>query len=127
MTRRGIRTLSLLWPIFGINLTENLSMTAFTTGNIPSNVNTLEELAAWACSALAEINTDDQIVTGAGQLEQSVTAQTFRFAGQETSPERLVIVAYLPLTSDWRGQGKIWSNGISELSTDSLPAGYTSN
>lgn len=102
-------------------------MTTFASANIPSNVNTLEELAAWSCSALAEVNSDDQIVTSPGTVEQSVTAQTFRFPGQASSPERLVVVAYLPLTGDWRGQGKIWSNGISELSTAALPAGYTAN
>ena len=102
-------------------------MTAFTTGNIPSNVNTLEELAGWVCSALAEINPTVQINTGSGTLEQAATAETFRFIAQQDSPERLICVLYLPLTNDWRGQGKIWSNGISELSTDALPAGYTAN
>lgn len=102
-------------------------MTAFATANVPSNVNTLEELLAWAASALAEINPTQQIQSSLGQLEQAVTVQTFRFANQEANPERLVIVAYLPLAQGWRGSGKIWSTGISELSTTTLPAAYTNN
>lgn len=102
-------------------------MTAFTTANIPSNVNTLEELAGWACSALSEVNAAEQITVAAGQVEPVATAQTFRFAGQVDSPERLVCVMYLPLTANWRGQGKIWSNGITEISTTALPSGYTAN
>ncbi len=102
-------------------------MTAFSTANIPSNVGTVEELAAWACSVLAELNPTVFVQTQAGLLEPAVTTQTFRYPNQETNPERLVIVAYLPLTQNWRGQGKIWSNGIQELSSAALPAGYTAN
>lgn len=102
-------------------------MTAFTTANLPSNINTVEELAGWAASVLAEVNPSEQINTGSGSLEQVATVDTFNFVGQAESPGRLICVLYLPLTADWRGQGKIWSNGITEISTNSLPAGYTTN
>ncbi len=102
-------------------------MTAFSTANIPSNVNTLEELLAWTACALAEINPNATITTTASTAEPVVQAQTFRFPNQATNPERLIIAAYLPLTANWRGQGKIWSNGISEISTTALPTGYTAN
>ena len=102
-------------------------MTAFSTANIPSNVDTLEELAAWACSALAEVNGSEQIQTAAGSVEPVATVQTFNFVAEDTNPERLVCVLYLPLSQDWRSQGKIWSNGINEISATALPAGYTAN
>jgi len=102
-------------------------MTAFTTANLPSNINTIEELAAWAMSALAEINPTVTLTTQTGIIEQAATAQTFRFAAQDVSPERLIVVGYLPLISNWRSQGKIWSNGIAELSGAALPTGYLTN
>jgi hypothetical protein len=102
-------------------------MTAFAPANIPSSVTTLEEVAAWAISALAEINPAVTIQTSAGSVERAVQAQTFEFRNQATNPERLILVAYLPLSASWRSSGKYWGNGIVELSTAPLPSGYTSN
>ncbi|MDG2989320.1 hypothetical protein L3556_13935 [Candidatus Synechococcus calcipolaris G9] len=102
-------------------------MTAFSTANIPSNVNTLEELAAWAASALAEVNPSATIVVAPGQAARSANVQSVFFENQSTNPERLAIVLYLPLVAGWRGQGKIWSNGVGELSATALPTSYTSN
>lgn len=102
-------------------------MTAFSTANIPSNVGTVEEVLAWAASAIAEINPNVLIQANAGSTEPLCTVQTFRFPNQEVDPERLVIVAYLPLLPNWRSAGKAWSAGIKEVSQTALPAGFTSN
>jgi hypothetical protein len=102
-------------------------MTAFAPSNIPSSVTTLEEVAAWAISALAEINPTVTVQTSAGSVERAVQAQTFEFRNQVTNPERLVLVAYLPLSSNWRSSGKYWGNGVAEMSTAALPSGYTTN
>jgi hypothetical protein len=102
-------------------------MTAFTTANIPSNVNTLEELAVWAISALAEINPTASIVTAPGVSEVVFSAYPFTFRNQPTAPERMVLVAYLPLVPGWRSVGKLFANGVSEVSTTALPSSYTTN
>ena len=102
-------------------------MTAFSPSNIPSNVSTLEELLVWAASALAEVNPNVTIQTTQSTAEPVVSAQTFRFENQATNPERFIVVAYLPLTGNWRSAGKIWSAGIGEISAAALPAGYTAN
>ncbi len=102
-------------------------MTAFSTSNIPSNVNTLEELAAWVGCALAEINPNNTIVIGNGQATRTCNAQTAFFEQQSPNPERLIIALYLPLVAGWRGQGKLWSNGVAEISTAALPTHYTVN
>lgn len=102
-------------------------MTAFTPSNIPSNVNTLEELAAWVGCALAEINPSATLIIGNGQATRVANAQTAFFEQQATNPERLIIALYLPLVAGWRGQGKIWSNGVAEISTTTLPTHYTAN
>lgn len=100
-------------------------MTAFSTSNIPSSVNTLEELAVWTISALAEINPTATIVTAPGVSEVIFSAYPFTFRNQPTSPERMVLVAYLPLNSGWRSVGKLFSNGVAEVSTTALPVSYT--
>lgn len=102
-------------------------MTAFSPANIPSNVDTLEELLVWAGSALAEVNPNVNIQTTQSQAEPVVSAQTFRFENQPTDPERFIVVAYLPLNANWRSAGKVWSTGIKEISAAALPAGYTTN
>lgn len=102
-------------------------MTSFTTQNIPANVNTLEELAVWAISALAEINPGATITTAPGAAETVFSAYPFTFRNQPTLPERMVLVAYLPLVPGWRSVGKLFSNGVSEVSTTALPISYTTN
>lgn len=102
-------------------------MTSFTPANIPSNVNTLEELAVWAISALAEINPTATLTTSPGTAETVVSAYPFTFRNQPTNPERMVLVAYLPLVAGWRSVGKLFANGVTELSTTALPASYTTN
>lgn len=100
-------------------------MTSFTTANIPASVNTLEELAVWAVSALAEINPTATITTAPGAAETVISAYPFTFRNQPTLPERMVLVCYLPLVPGWRSVGKLFSNGVSEISTTALPASYT--
>ena len=102
-------------------------MTAFVPANIPSSVTTVEELAAWSMSALAEVNPTAVVQTSPGAIERAVQVQTFEFRNQESKPERLILVAYLPLTANWRSAGKFWGTGIGELSQAALPSGYTVN
>lgn len=102
-------------------------MSAFSPANIPSNVNTLEELAVWAFFALAELNPNVSVQAATGTVEPAISAQIVRLPNQTTDPERVVCVGYLPLNATWRGGGKIWSSGINELSQTALPVGFTSN
>lgn len=102
-------------------------MSAFTPADIPSEVNTIEELAAWAISALAEINPTGSVQTGPATVEPVVTAQTFRLENQQTNPERFVGVVYLPLQAGWRSNGSIYTGGIAEISGGALPASFRQN
>lgn len=102
-------------------------MTAFVPANLPSGVGSIEELVAWGVSALAQVNTGTLIQTSAGQTEPVCAAQTFRFPFLETNQERLICIAYLPLTANWRSGGKLWNTGIGEISSIALPADYTTN
>lgn len=91
---------------------------------IPSSVDTVEKLASWAISALAQANPTSQVATAPGQQEPTVTAQTFRYINQGTDQERLVCIAYLPLEPGWRSVGKIYSGGIKEISGAALPSDF---
>ncbi len=100
-------------------------MTAFVPANLPSTVNTIEELVVWGASALAEINPNATVITAPGQAALVCNVQTTRLEQQVTNPERLAVLAYIPLAANWRSQGKIYSNGVLEISTSPLPVGYT--
>lgn len=100
-------------------------MVAFAPSNIPTTVGTVEELAVWAISILAELTPDVSIATDRNTLEPVATCQTFRFANEVTQKERVVLAAYVPLTAGWRGAGKFWDGGIDTLSSATIPASYT--
>jgi hypothetical protein len=102
-------------------------MSVFTPANLPSGIGSLEELVAWGVSALAQVNNGVLIQTSAGQTEPVAQAQTYRFPYLTTAPERLICVAYLPLTENWRSAGKLWDKGIGEISSIALPPEYTTN
>lgn len=99
-------------------------MTAFVPSDLPANIDTVEEVAAWACSALAEINPTVEVATSPGQLEPVATVQTFAYASQQTNPQRLICVLYLPLNQDWRSAGKVYSGGVAEISGGALPPAF---
>lgn len=102
-------------------------MTAFTPANLPNGVGTIEELVAWGVSALSQINDGTQIQTAEGRAEPVASCQTYRFPFLLTNQQRLICVTYLPLTAGWRSSGKLWNNGVGEISTLALPIEYTTN
>lgn len=101
-------------------------MTAINiTTDIPSQINTLEKLAAWANLALANINPNLQATEGVGYTERVAQAGVFyvladnkyRFLGRtsiEISPDHLA------------GGAKTWTYA-QELSNAALPALFKSN
>lgn len=109
-----------------LTITTLKTMSAFTSSNLPSSIDTLEKLAAWVGSALAQLNKDKTIQTTSGSVEQAASIQTFTFKNQQVSPARLVVTLFLPLTEDFASGGKLFSR-IGALSENALPASYTSN
>ena len=100
-------------------------MTAFTTSQIPSSVNTLEKLVLWATTALQYINPTTVSEEGEGFVEKAVSSNTFYvqsanrhvFLGRVSigvSPDRIV------------GGAKHWTYA-QELSQDPIPAIFTTN
>lgn len=101
-------------------------MAAFTPADLPASVNTVEKLAVWSISILSETTSADSITTARGVDEQPASAQSFRFSFQPTAPERLVLIAYVPLTAGWKGAGKLYDTGVTAFNNTAIPAYYKS-
>lgn len=100
-------------------------MVAFAPSNIPPSVGTVEELIVWAGSILAELTPSDTIQTDRNTLEPVATCQTFRFANEPGVKERVVVAAYVPLNTSWRGAGRFWEGGLGDLSSSAIPGNYS--
>lgn len=99
-------------------------MTAFTKTQLPDAINTLEEVAIWAISALSYVNADLKVVEGAGISERAAQAgsfyvdadQKYRFLGRVSIQMSADLLA---------GNQKPWLQAI-ELSTTVLPTIFSS-
>ena len=100
------------------------AMTTFNTANLPASIDSVEKLAVWALSILAEINPNTTVQTGAFVVERVATVNPFFFQNEANTPDRVTCVAYLPLNLDWRGKGRLFEDGVSEVSTQPIPTHY---
>lgn len=98
-------------------------MSAFAPSQIPAWVNTFERLAAWAATALAEVNPNATIVISPGVSEIACQASDFRFNSDPTNVNRYAVILYLPLATTYRAAAPM--RGVSELSTTAIPASYS--
>ncbi|MCG9885555.1 MAG: glucose-6-phosphate dehydrogenase [Cyanobacteria bacterium] len=100
-------------------------MTAFTTSQIPSSVDTLEKLAVWAITGLQYMYPTAVSEEGEGFVEKAVTSNSYyiqsanrhAFLGRVSlglSPDRVV------------GGAKHWTYALN-LGTDPLPVIFTTN
>lgn len=100
-------------------------MTTFVTTNIPSNVNTLERLAAWVGLALNRVNPTLSILESANQNPERV-AQAFFYRAADNSL-RLTLRITLEVDATYSTQTrKFWENAL-EISNTALPTQFTSN
>lgn len=100
------------------------TMTAFTTANIPSTVNSLEKLAAWVGLALTQINPSLAVLESAN--ESTKVAQTALFRASDNTV-RLSIRLSIPIDPNYGvNTAKFWGNA-QDLSNTALPTAYTTN
>lgn len=105
------------------HLFEIASMTAFAPSQLPATVDSVEKLAAWATSILAELYPSLSITVSAGNAERIAQQNTFFFTANSPPIERLVNVLYLPVLGTWRSD-KAWKSAQSP-GTSTIPAAYT--
>lgn len=93
--------------------------------DIPSSVNTIEKLAAWAVLALARCNPDAKILEIPGQPSVEVALATLLKASDGSI--RYVVRASLPVNPAYgETAAKFWNN-ITDVSTTALPAAFKVN
>lgn len=102
-------------------------MTAFSTSNLPPNIDTVEKLVVWGLSVLNQVNDSQVITTIPNETERVVTVYPgVRYPSQSTDPYRFVALAYLPLQSTFlEAGGDIWQQA-KEITNAMIPSGFTS-
>lgn len=91
---------------------------------IPAYINTVEKVNAWSASILADLNPTASVVTAPGQSERLAQCYPLFFASNTPAIERLVVVSYLPLPTNWRGIGAL-HKAVTELGNAAIPDAYT--
>jgi hypothetical protein len=101
-------------------------MTSFTKDQLPSAINTVEELFVWSASVLAELNSGTKVQVDRSNILRVVDARPALLENEPDDPERFGVAGYIPLEPTWRGK-KAWFNGVKEISTDPIPSAYSAN
>lgn len=95
-----------------------------TLNQIPTNIDTVEKLAAWALMLLYRANRTLQVMESPGALSFAVEISLFKDDGGK---ERMAARILLPLPDDYRTQAvKTW-NTVEEFSEVAIPAAFLSN
>ncbi len=102
-------------------------MTALNiTTDIPSNINTLEKLAAWVGLALEHCNPSAKLLESPDTEPQRV-AQAVLIRADDAS-HRMIVRLSLPINSGYSENStvKFWQNAT-EINTVALPTAYKAN
>lgn len=103
-----------------------LAMTSLNIAtDIPSQINTLEKLAAWVGLALARCNPTVQILEDPNAAAQR-TAQIVLIKADDGS-NRLIVRVSLPVVDDHASNGFKWWQNPTEISTTALPTAFKAN
>lgn len=100
-------------------------MTAYASGNIPSNVNTIERLHLWTALILIRNNPTLAILENADASPQKAVQGYFYRAADNTL--RFTARATLQIDDTYATQTrKFWENAL-ELTNTAIPTGFTTN
>lgn len=93
--------------------------------DIPSNINTLEKLAAWVGLALARVNPTTRLLEDPNAYPQRI-AEAVMVRADDNSL-RLVTRVSIPIADGYaENAAKFWTNA-NEISNTVLPAAFKSN
>ncbi|OUL36362.1 glucose-6-phosphate dehydrogenase [Nostoc sp. T09] len=100
-------------------------MTAFTTADIPSQIDTVEKLASWCGAILFNVNPSVTAIEGTGYSER--VSQWGRFWVPADSKTREIIRLSLEVSSSYiNADGKPWTF-VQPISSTAIPANFKSN
>lgn len=94
-------------------------MTTFTKAQIPNDITTVEQLAAWSLEVLTFVNPDKTVIVAAGTADLVAQTGVQRFPQNADSPVRFVGGCYLPRAND-AGVRAVWL-GCNEITPGQLP------
>lgn len=98
-------------------------MTAITTSQIPTSVNSAERLAAYAALLLARMNPDLRILEVSGASQKAIEVTVFP---ADDGKYRLAVRISLELDADFATDiTKAFYLKVKDLSNTPLPAGFT--
>lgn len=101
------------------------TVNAITSTSIPSNINTLERLAAWAVSALSVVNPTARTLETPGLDPERVAV--VQIIKAEDGTTRLIGRISIPIDPNYpTNTTKFWQNA-QEISNTALPTAFTSN
>lgn len=93
--------------------------------DIPTNINTLEKLAAWVGLALARCNPSLKILESPDQFPQRAAEAVLIKADDNT--HRLIVRLVLPMADDYASSTKKSWEDINTFSDVALPAAFKTN
>lgn len=93
--------------------------------DIPTQIVTLEQLAAWAALTLSNINPSLTVVEGVGYTERAAQATVFWI--QADAKHRLIGRQSIQFSPDFQAGGKKPWLFAMELSTTAIPAAFKTN
>lgn len=100
-------------------------MVAFSIGDLPSSINTVEAVAVWACAVLNNLHFQQEIQEAPGVIEKVATSQNFPVLLNGVYEWRQVSRASVKLNPAFQYTGKIW-NHVVPLSNASIPNDFKS-
>lgn len=101
-------------------------MTAINLGtDIPSQINTVEKLAAWCSQVLATLNPTATAIEGVGYTERIVQSGVF-YVAADNKYRRLIRLS-LEVSPDFESGGQKPWQYVQEISNTPIPASFKSN
>lgn len=101
------------------------TMTAFTTADLPTSIDKVEEVCAWSTYLLHTLYTTQTRVEGAGAPVR--VANFGLFDVQENNTKIVICRTSFVLSPDFGVRGeKIW-NAVQTMGTAAIPANFKSN
>lgn len=100
-------------------------MTAFTPSDLPTQINTLEEVAAWAVAVLSSLYPSEFVIEAPRVEEQVATSNPFQILATGVPEWRLISRTSLKLPDNWQGRGRPWEL-VQEIGTIPIPTEFKS-
>lgn len=93
--------------------------------DIPSQINTVEKLAAWCSQVLANLNPSATAIEGVGYTERIAQSGTF-YVAADNKYRRLIRLS-LEVSPDFEAGGQKPWQYVQEISNTPIPAAFKSN